>query len=692
MTDYSEINYNSKMTMHQLSGLLDIELLSKLLSDITRITRIPTGIIELNDTIPDTQELTINVRCPRDKFDSFCSVNIREIVKILSQQPVAYINQCHAGSKILTIPIIVENQIIAILYQCPFNNEIIEESTTNNGKDEQINNINNLKFLKHFAELITRMANSKLKEIEINLELDHMLQKETIELLKTNKNLQKEITERRLTQKKLEKSEENLRLVFEHSPIGIVILTSCFKIIQSNRAVHKILGFNNAELQNIEFGELLPASDKRLLYRALKNLLKNQNYTISVEHRLIKKDKSLIYGRLTGSLIAESNEIKENLIVLMIEDVTDKILAEKELKESEERFRNLFENAPEALFIFDPKTKKILLGNKYNVDLFGYSTETLTNMTLPELEITNEKALQKKIQLILKENHVVVEEKQYKKSNNERIDVEVIATKNMYQGKECILCFIRDITQKKQYETQIINALNQEKELNKLRTNLVTTVSHEFKTPIAVIYSSVQLLEQYSTRWNQSKIDSLYDKIFKAISHTNRLIDNVLWIGRDQSGKLIFNPSPTPLKNFIQQIIDEALLMNGLEKSSIAVNLKIPKQDYNIDNNLMQLAISNLLNNAVKYSKETKEIKMEVLVQKAILTIVIKDAGIGIPTEDLKNVFEPFYRAPNAAHIKGTGIGMSIVKRCVDLHRGKIDIQSIENKGTTVVMHIPLNS
>lgn len=679
-----------------LGYLLDVDKLGKVVADIHRMTGVPTGIIDYANhkiTLKNLRNNYYNSLEEQNKNTDNTKQLLKKITHSVDIKKKSTLIKDHREN-ILAVPVKLQNKIIAVLYQCNFciknnKNQKDEKESLIHLTQQQVET--NTDFLKHFGELISQMADTRMKEIEVNSKLDLMVQQETVELLKTNEELQDEIAERRQTEKKLRNSEERFRSIFEQSSIGIMIISLRNVLLSCNQAVMAMLGYQIEELRSYEIRDFIYENDRETIASNLKKLIKNKQENFCLESRFLKKDNTHLWGRITVSLISYDDPGFTDFIVVVMEDITARKKAEKEVQESEKRFRDLFENAPEAVYLFDPDTKEILLANKFTQSFFGYSWEELRKMTIDELIMSNIKLVEKNIQEVLASDRSYIQERRYKKKNGEIVDVDVIATKNKYKGKDCILAFVRDITERKKYEREITKALEKEKELSQLKSNFVSTVSHEFKTPMSVILSSVQLLDRFNDKWENEKKQKLFQKIYNAVMQTNSLINNVLLMGKDQSGKLEYRPLRAHFESFCKQIIEETQIVFGSEVN-INASINTDIGEVTIDTNLLRHIFTNLLSNAIKYSLNNKVIDFAVnYTSNGETSILIKDRGIGISEEELKNIYEPFHRAKNAGHVKGTGLGMSIVKRCVDLHGGKIVIHSELGKGTSVLVTLQLH-
>ncbi len=256
-----------------------------------------------------------------------------------------------------------------------------------------------------------------------------------------------------------------------------------------------------------------------------------------------------------------------------------------------------------------------------------------------------------------------------------------------------ILSFVADQTalaiDRKRAGQEIQRALEQERELVRLKTNFANLVSHEFRTPIGVIVSSAQVLDSYFDRLSPPRRHEHLQDIVDAAHHMAGLIDEVLLLGRIEAGRLAFQPRPLDLPAFCRRLADEVQQASG-NRCPIDVTTLETLLPAHSDETLLRHILVNLLTNAVKYSPihTPVSLSISVIANDAILTV--RDQGIGIPTEDQPRLFEVFCRGRNVGELPGTGLGLVIVKRCVEVHRGAVSLTSQPGRGTTVVVRLPV--
>jgi PAS domain S-box-containing protein len=252
-----------------------------------------------------------------------------------------------------------------------------------------------------------------------------------------------------------------------------------------------------------------------------------------------------------------------------------------------------------------------------------------------------------------------------------------------------IVCMAHDITQRKQLEHNLHAMLEKERELGELKSRFVSMASHEFRTPLAVIQTSSDLLSRYADEITEERKQQSFQQIKRQIVNLTRIIDGVLSIGRTQAGKTEFTPTLIDLEPFCRNVFDQIQFTDTSEHQFEFIN-NAPDKPVMIDGNLLSHILTNLLTNAVKYSPERRKITFELDHDDQNVIFKVSDEGIGIPEEDLTRLFEPFHRASNVGEAQGTGLGLSIVKEYVELHGGSIEVESEMGKGSTFRILLPM--
>ncbi len=369
------------------------------------------------------------------------------------------------------------------------------------------------------------------------------------------------------------------------------------------------------------------------------------------------------------------------------------------LRQSQERYRAIVEDQTELICRFKPDDTITFVNDAY-CRYFNKSRESLIGQKfLPEMPPEDRKLITQNFRSLSLQQPINTYEHRIILPSGE-IRWQQWSDRALFdeQGNfvEC-QAVGRDITQLKQAEAEILNALEKERELSELRASFVSIVSHEFRTPLTTIQSSVELLEHYSDRLSQEKKQNHFIRIQSAVRRMTQLLEDVLTIGKAEAGKLQFKPKPMDLVAFCRQIVESMQAFvtyqhtNASHKHTLTFVAHGGCTNAQMDENLLDHILTNLLSNAIKYSPKGGTVQFDLVCNQSSAVFRIQDTGIGIPTEDLDKLFDSFGRASNVGTIQGTGLGLGIVKKCVDLHGGNIAVESELGIGATFTVTLPLN-
>lgn len=236
-------------------------------------------------------------------------------------------------------------------------------------------------------------------------------------------------------------------------------------------------------------------------------------------------------------------------------------------------------------------------------------------------------------------------------------------------------------------EAAIRVALEKEKELSELKSRFWSMIVHEFRNPLTSILASSQLLEVHGDRLNSERKQEYLELIQNSVKVMNQLLNDTLEIVRADRSNLEFNPTPIDLEAFCQDLVEETQLNSGSRHQILFLHHG-DCQSMCLDDKLLWHILSNLLSNAVKYSPQGGTIILEITCTEEEATFKVKDEGIGIPKETQTHLFEPFHRADNVGNIPGTGLGLTLVRKCLDLHGGQIQVESEVGTGSTFTVNI----
>ena len=261
--------------------------------------------------------------------------------------------------------------------------------------------------------------------------------------------------------------------------------------------------------------------------------------------------------------------------------------------------------------------------------------------------------------------------------------------KTIKQLQKVNLNYKKEIKNRIEGENKIMETLKKERELNELKTKFLSLVSHEFKTPLSGILTSSMLLKKYPLQKQQNKRDKHIETISKKVHYLNNILNDFLSIERLESSNVNYKFTTFNLNKIISEVVYNA---NMLLKSGQKINISPNINDYILyqDEKILELILSNLLYNAIKYSFENTTIELDVYQNNNNIVFKLKDEGVGIPENDQKFIFNRYFRAENVLNIQGTGTGLNIVKTHLENLNGSIAFTSIENKGSVFIVELPL--
>lgn len=460
--------------------------------------------------------------------------------------------------------------------------------------------------------------------------------------------------------------------------------------------------------------EAVPGKDVRLSFPELigiENILaeilaeKQENFQIKGIARSQDKNSPLYIDLY---IIADRDEkTKENNLMLLVEDVTEKMVTQQALIQAANE-SNLLLSALAASKDYIDKiitsmTDVLLVTNKDGLiktvnpateNLFGYRAEELIgkfiDTLIPEEHLLHQVREKKLLDRARKPEdlEVICQAK-----NNEKVILEFSCSPIQSDVKGLIdFVYIgRDITIRKRQEEELNLALQKERELTELRSRFFSMVAHEFGNPLNAILFSCQLLQEYNEDITEEEKKQYVGYIRESAKQTIELLNDIRFIGKAESRGLAYKPVPIDLISFCSHLV-EGMKITTSGKHDIKLNIANNRKSENplIDEKLLRHVLTNLLSNAIKYSPNGCRVNFDLIVEEKEAKFKIKDEGIGIPPENLENLFQSFYRAKNVGEIPGTGLGLAIVKQCVELQGGTIEVQSELGKGTTFIVCLPL--
>ena len=482
--------------------------------------------------------------------------------------------------------------------------------------------------------------------------------------------------------KKIESTLNKMSIAVKDAMDGIAVLDEKGNYIYVNEAHVKMFGYQHeTDFIGNSWHMLYENNEiERLESSVFPQIMAKGRWAGETKGKL--KNGKPVYQEITLTSLPDGG------LICICRDKTE----ERNQKLRLERAAVVADNTSSVVIITDPQIK-IQWVNKAFTDVTGYTLEDALGRDPSFLHgpETDQKGLKKIFKRLMDKKGFSAEVLNYSKTG--RKYWMQINTTPIFNAEKELVNFIsveNDITQLKQAEENIKNSLQKEKELNELKSQFVSIASHEIRTPLASIQSSADLIKLFleNNVVPKVKIEKHLDKIESQISRLSTIMSNLLTVGRINLGKFDLHKNETDIENFVRNIITEFFSVTS-DGRKVIFNVSGNKHKSHIDKVLMSQVLINLISNAIKYSigKTNPEVSLEY--QAEHFTIQVKDKGIGIPEEQHKNIFNSFFRANNVENIQGTGLGLVIVKKFVEMHKGKISFTSALGKGTTFKVKFP---
>ncbi|QQS37223.1 MAG: PAS domain S-box protein [Ignavibacteriales bacterium] len=492
---------------------------------------------------------------------------------------------------------------------------------------------------------------------------------------------------------------KKLSQAVEQSQVSIVITDVQGNIEYVNSKFTSVTGYSFDEAKGQNPRILKSGDQPEEFYKMLwDTITSGKEWTGTFRNKKKNGDLFWEYANISP-IVNEAGKITN--FVAVKEDITARIEAEDELKKYqlkleelvEERtgqikkqnnfFKTLLDTIPNPIFVKNTDGEYTEV-NKAFEEFFGIERNYIIGKTVDDVPGGEPAVLAKKYDCELYASHkkVVYETSVVNKEGQQK--TLLVYKASFGQGgntPEGITGLLIDITRQKEYELHTKAALEKEKELNEMKTNFISMTSHEFRTPLTSILSSADLLEMYIEKWTKEKSTGHLKKIQNSVLYMTDMLDKVLTMSRSERGLFTFIPQKFNLQSLVRDIVEES--QSQFVTHKINFENQCSAKNVFADPKLISHILNNLISNAIKYSTKNNEINLTAVSDGDKIEFIVSDKGIGIPSDELKMLFEPFFRGRNSGTIKGSGLGLSIVKKAVELHNGSISVDSAFGKGST---------
>ena len=489
----------------------------------------------------------------------------------------------------------------------------------------------------------------------------------------------------RASEARLRESEARFSAAFQASPalIGILRMSDGAYVL-ANDAFVTWVGYSREEIigrTSAEFGMWGNVDERASALHDMRTIGSIRQREVHWQNR----NREL----RTMLLSAETIELNDTPHILSFaQDITQRKQVEEELRESEARFSAAFQASPASIGILRMSDERYVLVNDAHLNWLGYPRDEVIGRTCLELGMWENP---EERDLVLKDMETIGSIRQrecrWKNRRGERFTILLSAEAIMLNKTPHMITMAIDITQRKRAEEELLRTLEREKELSQLKSNFVSMVSHEFRTPLGIIQSSGELLRDFHQRMSPDERDTQFESIIRSTRRMAGLMEEVLVLSRLDAGKLDFEPRTVDLNLFCHSLVDEVLSATN-RRCLIKLSLNSVPTEANADERLLGHIFTNLLSNAVKYSEPGATVHFSLERNGPEIVCVVSDQGIGISADDQQQLFRAFHRGGNVGNRPGTGLGLLLVKRCAELHGGNVQLRSTIGEGTTVTVKL----
>jgi PAS domain S-box-containing protein len=498
-------------------------------------------------------------------------------------------------------------------------------------------------------------------------------------------------TERQRAGQALHDSEEKHRALFEATSQGVMIHDDR-QILEVNPAAVRIMGCERAEqLIGKHPRDLSPptqpdgessadAAGRHIGECMASGSTRFEWMSCGVHGSLIPLEVILTRVEIGG----------RQLIQAVIIDIAERKAAEEALRKSEEKFKQLYELSPLGMAQVNWDGSFVQVNSAF-ANIIGYTREEVAKLTYWDVTPREyEQAELAVLDSLRRTGRFGPHEKEYFHKDGHRVPV-VLNGMLVDAGSRTgqLWGIVENITDRKRAEAELLKAIAREKELGRLRSNFVSMVSHEFRTPLGIIMSSAEILADYLDRLAPEERGEHLHSIARNAKRMGGMMEEVLVLGRLDAGKMDFKPVALDLRGLCVRLVDEVLSATD-RRCPIELRAAELAGEAQADEGLVRHILTNLLTNAVKYSESGSHVEFTINRNGTDAICVVRDRGIGVPDEDREWLFNAFQRGRNVGQRPGTGLGLVIVKRCVELHGGEINLESQPGEGTTVTVRLPL--
>ena len=485
---------------------------------------------------------------------------------------------------------------------------------------------------------------------------------------------------------------ENIIATLRHP--FLVVLDKALRVVRANRSFYRTFHVAAEDTENRLVYEL---GNRQWDIPALRTLLEDvlptnhafQDFEVEHDFPSIGRKIMLVNARRIERV--NNGKQRDDLILLAIEDVTERRAIEAKLQESEVRYRRLFETARDGVLLLDFNTGAITDANPFMCELLGYSHDELIGKELWEIGLFKDAEASRDAYRKLQEqgyirySHLPLETRQGKHA-----EVEFVSNVYPEDHKPVIQCNIRDNTAHRKLELAMIQT-EAMADLNRRKDEFLAMLSHELRNPLAPIMNAVHLLrlEQGSENPLQQQARTIIERQVGQLSH---LVDDLLEVSRIMSGRIRLQKENLDLRSVVERAVESVRPLIEQRKHELTVSQSSEPIWLNADSTRIEQIVVNLLNNAAKYMEQGGRIWLSTQRDGDEAVLRVRDTGVGISPDLLPHIFDLFTQAERSLDRSqgGFGIGLTLVQKLIDIHGGRVEAHSTQGQGSEFIVRLPV--
>lgn len=495
------------------------------------------------------------------------------------------------------------------------------------------------------------------------------------------------------------------RLLFDTAAEGLLLVNRKGEILIANAQLEEMFGYDEGELTGQLVEVLIPGAirERHKGHRAAyATAPKKRSMGRGLDLQAVRKNGKEFPVEVSLNYMEREGEL---LVVGLVTDISDRKRAEerlyelnqsleqkveertRELRQSQHLYRTIARHFPNGTInVFDRQLRYVFAEGQ---ELFRYklTSENLVGTSyLERLPEDVREEIHPKLQRVFEGEDMSFEIE----TRGQNYLMNAVGLPNMSGEIQQVLVVEQNISVQKKAQQKVRLALDKERELNELKSRFVSMASHEFRTPLSTILTSISLLRRYNEGDQVEKRLKHLNRIRTSVQNLTTILNDFLSLDKLEEGRMETNLREVNISELVLDIVEE---MEAHTKAGQAIALRNEvNRTIVTDDHIFRNILINLLSNAIKYSPEDTTVHVACVESENELSLSVKDEGIGIPIGEQEHLFSRFFRASNAVNIQGTGLGLHIVKRYIDLLGGRLTFDSIPEEGTTFYVTLPLQS